>query len=152
MATYNKVIMMGNLTRDPQLSYLPSQTPVAEFGLATNRRWRSQDGTDRDETCFVDCRVYGRQAETVSKYCKKGRPLLIEGRLTFDQWETPEGAKRSKHRITVENFTFVGSRDGASAAAAGPAAAEQPGAAAGAGEAQQTNEAPPPPPNDDIPF
>jgi len=110
MASYNKVIMMGNLTRDPQLSYLPSQTPVVEFGLASNRRWKAQDGTQREETCFVDCRAYGRMAENISKYCHKGRPLLIEGRLTFDQWETQEGAKRSKHRITVEGFTFVDSR------------------------------------------
>ena len=112
MPSYNRVIMMGNLTRDPQLSYLPSQTPVVEFGLASNRRWRSQDGTDRDETCFIDCRAFGRMAENISKYCKKGRPLHIEGRLSYDQWETPDGSKRSKHRITVENFTFVDSRGG----------------------------------------
>ena len=112
MASYNRVIMLGNLTRDPQLSYLPSQTPVVEFGLATNRRWTGQDGSQREETCFIDCRAFGRQAETINKYCSKGRPLLIEGRLSFDQWETPEGAKRSKHRITVQTFTFVGSRSG----------------------------------------
>ena len=112
MASYNKVIMMGNFTRDPQLSYLPSQTPVVDFGLASNRRWTASDGTQRDETCFIDCRAFGRMAENISKYCSKGRPLLIEGRLTFDQWETPEGAKRSKHRITVESFSFVDSRGG----------------------------------------
>lgn len=110
MASYNKIIMMGNLTRDPQLSYLPSQTPVVEFGLASNRKWRSQDGQDREEVCFVDCRAYGRMAENISKYCKKGRPLLIEGRLSFDQWESQDGGKRSKHRISVESFTFVDAR------------------------------------------
>ena len=110
MASYNRVIMMGNLTRDPQLTYLPSQTPVVEFSLATNNRWTGQDGNQREEVCFIECRAYGRQAETINKYCSKGRPLLIEGRLSFDQWETPEGAKRSKHRITVQTFTFVGSR------------------------------------------
>jgi len=104
--------MLGNLTRDPQLSYLPSQTPVVEFSLATNRRWTGQDGSQREETCFIECRAYGRQAENINKYCRKGRPLLIEGRLSFDQWETPEGAKRSKHRITVQTFTFVDSRGG----------------------------------------
>ncbi|MBN1437741.1 MAG: single-stranded DNA-binding protein [Sedimentisphaerales bacterium] len=109
MASYNRVIFMGNLTRDPQLSYLPSQTPVVEFGLASNRRWRGQDGSDREDICFIDCRAYGRTADTISKYCKKGSPLLIEGRLQLDQWEK-DGQKRSKHRIFVENFTFVGSR------------------------------------------
>ncbi|MBN2212531.1 MAG: single-stranded DNA-binding protein [Sedimentisphaerales bacterium] len=112
MASFNKIIMLGNLTRDPQLSYLPSQTPVVDFGLATNRRWTSQDGTQREETCFVDCRAFGRMAENISKYCKKGRSLLVEGRLTFDQWEAQDGSKRSKHRITVETFTFVDSGGG----------------------------------------
>ena len=115
---------MGNLTRDPQLSYLPSQTPVVEFGLASNRKWKAQDGTQKEEVCFIDCRAYGRMAENISKYCQKGRPLLIEGRLSFDQWETPEGAKRSKHRITIENFTFVDSRGSDS-----PRQVQQPGAA-----------------------
>lgn len=110
MASFNKVIMMGNLTRDPQLSYLPSQTPVAEFGLAMTHRFKGNDGQMRDDVCFVDCRVYGRRAETIQKYCQKGQQLLVEGRLTFDRWETPEGQKRSKHRIFVDNFTFVGSR------------------------------------------
>jgi len=115
MPSYNKVIMMGNLTRDPQLSYLPSQTPVVEFGLASNRKWRGTDGAQREETCFVDCRAFGKMAENINKYCKKGRPLMIEGRLTFDQWEAQDGQKRSKHRITVENFTFVDSGGGAAA-------------------------------------
>lgn len=109
MASYNKVIMLGNLTRDPQLSYLPSQTPVVEFGLATNRKRKSNDGSMREEVCFVDCSAFGRIAETISKYCKKGQPLMIEGRLTFDTWEAQDGSKRSKHRITVESFTFVDS-------------------------------------------
>lgn len=112
MANFNKVIMIGNLTRDPQLTYLPSQTPVVDFGLASNRKWRAQDGSQREETCFVDCRAFGRMAENISKYCKKGRPLMIEGRLTFDQWEAQDGSKRSKHRITVEGFTFVDSGGG----------------------------------------
>ena len=110
MASYNKVIMMGNLTRDPQLSYLPSQTPVVEFGLASSHRWRSKEGEQREETCFIDCQAFGRMAENISKYFQKGRPILIEGRLSFNQWETPEGVKRSKHRVHVDNFTFVGSK------------------------------------------
>lgn len=107
MANFNKVILLGNLTRDPQLSYLPSQTPVVDFGLATNRRWTGQDGQQREETCFVDCRAFGKPAETINKYCKKGRPLLVEGRLTFDSWTGQDGTKRSKHRIMVEGFQFM---------------------------------------------
>ena len=124
MSGFNKVIMLGNLTRDPSLSYLPSQTPVVEFGLATNRKWTDKDGNQKEDVCFIDCRAFGRQAETINKYCEKGRPLLIEGRLTFDQWETTEGQKRSKHRITVEKFTFVGggndSRDDSQSPASEP--------------------------------
>ncbi|KPK74841.1 MAG: hypothetical protein AMJ79_13020 [Phycisphaerae bacterium SM23_30] len=140
MANFNKVILMGNLTRDPSLSYLPSQTPVVDFGIATNRRWTGSDGAPREETCFIDCRAFGRLAENINKYCRKGRPLMIEGRLTFDQWEGADGAKRSKHRITVQNFTFVDSRVGDQAP--GEAAEAEPRAE---GSAE-------PPPADDIPF
>jgi len=112
MASYNKIIMMGNLTRDPQLSYLPSQTPVVEFGLATNHKYKGADGQMKEDPCFVDCRMYGKRAEVISKYCKKGAPLLVEGRLTLDRWESQDGGKRSKHRIFVENFSFVGSGGG----------------------------------------
>ena len=107
MSGFNKCIMMGNLTRDPSLTYLPSQTPVVEFGLAVNNKWTGKDGTKNEDVCFIDCRAFGKQADTINKYCSKGRPLLVEGRLDLDQWETPDGAKRSKHRITVNTFTFI---------------------------------------------
>lgn len=107
MANYNKVLLLGNLTRDPQLSYTPNQTAVVDFGLATNRRWTGQDGSNREETCFVDCRAFGRIAETINKYLSKGRMVFIEGRLTFDSWTAADGTKRSKHRVTVENFQFL---------------------------------------------
>jgi len=115
MANFNKIFLMGNLTRDPQLSYLPSQTAVVDFGLAVNRRWKSREGEDRDETCFIDCRAFGRTAENINKYMSKGRPLFVEGRLTFDSWTSQDGTKRSKHRVTVENFQFLpgGQRQGA---------------------------------------
>ncbi len=112
MASFNKVILLGNLTRDPQLSYLPNQTAVVDFGLATNRKWTGQDGQQREDTCFVDCRAFGKPAETINKYCKKGRPLLIEGRLTFDSWTGKDGEKRSKLRVTIETFQFVSSASG----------------------------------------
>jgi single-strand DNA-binding protein len=112
MANFNKVILVGNLTRDPQMSYLPSQTPVVEFGLAVNRRWRSQNGEQREDTCFIDCRCYGKAAETLNQYMSKGSPILVEGRLDLDTWESKEGQRRSKHRVTVENFQFLGSAGG----------------------------------------
>jgi single-strand DNA-binding protein len=152
MASYNKIILIGNLTRDPQLSYLPSQTPVVEFGLAVNRRWRDRDGQQRDDVCFIDCRAYSKQAETINQYITKGRQILVEGRLEFDQWETPEGQKRSKHRVMVTAFQFLDSGQGRSQGAAAPAAAarQAPPPPAGGG-------APPPddmgaPEGEDIPF
>jgi len=119
MANYNKILLVGNLTRDPQLSYLPSQTPVVEFGLAVNRRWRAQDGQQREEVCFVDCRAYGKSAETINTYLRKGRQILVEGRLQFDQWQAQDGTKRSKHRVFVESFQFLDSQRGAAAPAPG---------------------------------
>jgi single-strand DNA-binding protein len=114
MAGFNKVLLMGNLTRDPQLSYTPNQTAVVDFGVATNRRWTGQDGTQRDETCFVDCRAFGRMAENINKYMTKGKPIFIEGRLTFDSWTAQDGSKRSRLRVTVENFQFLPGTGGAS--------------------------------------
>ena len=107
MANYNKILLLGNLTRDPQLSYTPNQTAVVDFGLATNRRWTAQDGNQREETCFIDCRAFGRQAENINKYLSKGRLVFIEGRLTFDTWTAQDGSKRSRHRVTVENLQFM---------------------------------------------
>ncbi len=107
MSNFNKILLMGNLTRDPQLSYTPSQTAVVDFGLAVNRKWTSRDGEKKEETCFVDCRAFGRTAENLNKYMSKGRPLFVEGRLTFDSWTAQDGTKRSKHRVTVENFQFL---------------------------------------------
>lgn len=114
MANFNKVLLMGNLTRDPQLSYLPSQTPVVEFGLAVNRKWTSKDGASKEETCFVDCRAFGRLAENINKYVSKGRPLFVEGRLVYDTWTAQDGSKRSRHRVHVDNFQFIGAPGAAS--------------------------------------
>jgi single-strand DNA-binding protein len=107
MASYNKVLLLGNLTRDPQLSYTPNQTAVVDFGLATNRRWTGQDGSQREETCFVDCRAFGRMAENINKFFSKGKPIFLEGRLTFDSWTAQDGSKKSRLRVTVENFQFL---------------------------------------------
>jgi len=145
MAAFNKVFLMGNLTRDPQLTYLPSQTPVVDFGLAVNRRWKSREGEDREETCFVDCRAFGRMAENINKYMSKGRPLFVEGRLTFDSWTAQDGTKRSRHRVTVENFQFLGGPAGAGAGRAEP----MPNAATSGPEPGYNEDSPQ---ADDIPF
>jgi single-strand DNA-binding protein len=113
MANFNKVFLMGNLTRDPQLSYLPSQTPVVDFGIAVNRKWTSKEGESREETCFIDCRAFSRLAENINKYMRKGRPIFIEGRLVYDTWTAQDGSKRSRHRIQVDNCQFLGSPQGA---------------------------------------
>ena len=143
MASFNKVILLGNLTRDPQLSYTPSQTAIVDFGIAMNRRWKGPDGTEKEETCFVDCRMFGRRAEVINKYFKKGGPIFIEGRLTFDSWQGQDGSKRSKLRVTVENFEFVGGGNRQGAQQGG-------GYQGGAGQTDEPagNDAP----ADDIPF
>jgi single-strand DNA-binding protein len=143
MSSFNKILLMGNLTRDPQLSYTPSNTAVVDFGLATNRKWTSKDGSQKEETCFVDCRAFGRMAENVNKYMKKGMPLFVEGRLTFDTWTGKDGQKHSKHRVTVENFKFIG---GGAGQASSPAA--QPESPA----SEEENGSIPQKGDDDIPF
>ena len=153
MAGFNKVILVGYLTRDPELKYTQNETPVANFGLAVNRRWKDRDGNAQEDVCFVDCRCYGKQAEVINQYMKKGRPILIEGRLELDTWEGPDGTRRSKHRVFVERFTFLG--DGQQQPAQQP---QQPVQPRPSQQAPQTT--PPPsdpdvddaPPGGDIPF
>ncbi|MBE86771.1 MAG: single-stranded DNA-binding protein [Verrucomicrobiales bacterium] len=109
MASFNKVILMGNLTRDPELRYTPKGTAVAKLGLAVNRTWRNADGQQQDETTFVDVDAFGKQAETLGQYMQKGRPILVEGRLKLDQWEDKNtGQNRSKLGVILEKFSFVG--------------------------------------------
>jgi single-strand DNA-binding protein len=155
------VILAGNLTRDPQLSYLPSNTPVAEFGLAINRKWKSQNGEMREETCFVDCSCFGKQAETLNQYMSKGRPLLVEGRLQFQQWTAKDGTKRSKLKVIVEQFQFLGGGGGGRAAEGSSERAEQsynapapaaPAPAAPAPAADFQDSGPPAPADSEIPF
>lgn len=118
MANLNKVFLMGNLTRDPELRYTPSGTPVCEFGLAVNRRFTTKAGEQREETCFVDVTMWGRRGVVISEYLTKGRPIFIEGRLRFDSWETADG-RRSKLRVVAEDFQFMGARGADTAATEG---------------------------------
>ena len=106
MASFNKVILLGNLTRDPELRYTPNGTPVATFGMATNRR-SGQGDERREDVCFVDIVVFGREAETASEFLSKGRAALIEGRLQWRSWEGQDGQKRSKHEVVAERIQFM---------------------------------------------
>lgn len=107
MASLNKVLLMGNLTRDPELRYLDSGTEVVKFGLATNRRYKAQNGEMKEDTTFVDVTFWGKQAVVINQHLTKGSPIFIEGRLTFSTWER-EGTKHSKLEVTGENFQFIG--------------------------------------------
>jgi len=113
MANYNKVMLIGNLTRDPELRYLQSGMAVCDFGLAVNRTWRNPAGEQKEEVLFVDLTAWGKQAETVSEYLQKGNPIFVEGRLKMDQWTGQDGQKRSKMTVVVERFQFLGGRRGA---------------------------------------
>ena len=113
MANFNKVMLLGNLTRDPQMKMLPSQMSVTEFSLAVNRKYRTAAGEDREEVTFVEIVAFGKQAEVINQYCTKGNPLFVEGRLKLDQWEDKNGGgKRSKLSVVVENFQLLGGRGG----------------------------------------
>jgi single-strand DNA-binding protein len=132
MANYNRIILVGNLTRDPQLKYLPSQTQVVEFGLAVNHKYRTKDGQDREEVMFIDCSCFGKGAEVINTYCQKGKQLLVEGRLKLDTWEDKNGGgKRSKHTVFVETFQLMGGRNdgGASGSQGGGQSYDEGGAA-----------------------
>ena len=115
MANLNKVFLIGNLTRDPELRYTPSGTAVASLGLAVSRKYRGQNGEQQEETCFVELEVWAKRAEVMSEYLSKGRSVFIEGRLRLDTWETQQGDKRSRLKVVVENFQFLGARRPASA-------------------------------------
>lgn len=107
MGSFNRVLLMGNLTRDPELRYTPNNQPVANIGLAVNRRYTTGDGERREETTFVDCEAWGRTAEVMNQYLSKGRPVFVEGRLKLDQWQDQNGQNRSKLKVVVENFQFI---------------------------------------------
>lgn len=112
MASLNKVIIMGNLTRDIELRYMPSGSPVADFGLAMNRKYTGSDGAKKEDVTFVTITCFGKTAELCSQYLSKGRQALIEGRLKFDQWEAKDGSgKRSKLKVVAERVTFIGGRN-----------------------------------------
>lgn len=108
---FNRVVMLGNLTRDCELRYLPTGGAICTTGLATNRRFKKQDGSQGDEVCFIDITFFGRTAEIANQYLSRGKKVLVEGRLKLDQWTDQSGVKRSKHSVTVETLQMIDSKD-----------------------------------------
>lgn len=110
MANLNKVLLMGNLTRDPDLRYTGSGQAICNFGIAVNREWSGRDGQKGKDTCFLRVKVWGKQGENCAQYLKKGRPCFVEGRLESSQWETKEGEKRTTIEVVAERVQFLGGR------------------------------------------
>jgi single-strand DNA-binding protein len=153
MASFNKVILLGNLTRDPEVRYTPKGTAVTELGMAVNRVYTAENGEKREETTFVDVTLWGRTAEIAGEYLKKGRPVFIEGRLQLDSWDDKQtGQKRSKLKVVGEGLQLIGSRPGGGAGGGGGGDEE------GSAPPRSRPSAPPPkaapsaPDDDEIPF
>ncbi len=158
MASFNKVILAGNLTRDPELRYTPKGTAVARIGLAVNRTWKTETGETKEEVTFVDVDAFGRQAEVIAQYMRKGRPFLVEGRLKLDQWEDKNThQKQSKLHVVLESFSFIDSRGSDAGGGAAeparprPSAPAVPAPAAASGPEPAEPEAPAAE-EDDVPF
>ncbi|MCC5805027.1 MAG: single-stranded DNA-binding protein [Opitutales bacterium] len=170
MANYNKVFLMGNLTRDPEKRVTPGGLTIVKLGLAVNRRFTTKEGEQREETTFVDIDAFGRQADVIAQYCTKGRPLFVEGRLKLDTWQDKQsGENRSKLGVVLENFQFLGGRgdgegDGGSSGGgsggynqssppARRAGGDSAGASSGGSSQRSANRAPADEfPEDDVPF
>jgi single-strand DNA-binding protein len=151
MAAYNKVILIGNLTRDPELRYTPQGVAIAKITLAVNRTWKTETGETKEDVTFIDVDAFRRQAETLAQYLKKGSPLMVEGRLKLDQWDDKQtGQKRSRLGVVLEGFQFLGggNRDGGAGEA--PVKRSAPAAPAAKNEASEGDA--PPPEEDDVPF
>jgi len=157
MASFNKVILMGNLTRDPEIKQAPSGNSVADFRLAVSERYRDkQTGETKEVTCYVDVAAWGRQAEVCQQYLAKGRSVLVEGRLQYDEWKTKEGENRSKLRVRADNIRFLSPSPGAREAAGASAGNPTPAASStpAASHAKSTDDVPSEPAGDtdDLPF
>lgn len=142
MGSFNKVILMGNITRDIELKTIASGQSVAKIGLAVNRKWRTPEGEQREEVTYVDCDAWGKTAENIAKFFGKGRPIFIEGRLKLDQWQDKEsGQNRSKLGVVIENFQFVDSKGGGGGGGGGGEGGSQ-ASSGGGGWSPRQNPAP----------
>jgi len=153
MASFNKVILAGNLTRDPEVRYTPKGTAVARLTLAVNRTYTGESGEKKEEVSFVEVDAWGRQAEVIAQYMKKGRPLLVEGRLKQDTWEDKNThQKQSKLKVVLEGFSFIDSRPADAGGATESARPRQAPAAAPAASPEPAESEAPPQEEDDVPF
>jgi len=155
MASFNKVILLGNLTRDPEVRYTPKGTAVTELGMAVNRVYTAENGEKREETTFVDVTLWGRTAEIAGEYLKKGRPVFIEGRLQLDTWDDKQsGQKRSKLKVVGEGLQLLGGRPGGGGGGGGGGDEEGSSAPRSASNrpAPPPKSAPSEPDDDEIPF
>jgi single-strand DNA-binding protein len=153
MASFNKVVLVGNLTRDPELRYTPKGTAIAKIGLAVNRVWTNEAGEKKEEVTFVDVDIFGRTAENVGQYMRKGRPILIEGRLKLDQWDDKQtGQKKSRLGVVAETVQFLGSAQGGGEGGGAPAPAPRVSRPAASAPPSEPLEGDGPPESDDVPF
>lgn len=151
--SFNKVIIMGNITRDPEVRTLPSGTAVARLAVAVNRTYSDKDGNRKEEVTYVDVDAFGKQAEVIGKFFSKGKPILIEGRLKLDQWEDKTtGEKKSRLGVVLEGFSFAGGARSDSGESGSVPADEAPAPRRAASPAQRRESPPPADIGDDVPF
>ncbi|MCC5822001.1 MAG: single-stranded DNA-binding protein [Phycisphaerales bacterium] len=150
--SYNRVILLGNLTRDVEMRALPSGMSVGSFGLAVNERFKDRDGNWQERATFVDCEIFGNRAEAFAKYLNKGSPVFIEGKLRLDQWQDREGNNRSKLKVVVDNFEFVGGGRGESGGGSGGGGGGNYARSGAAGGSSRPQADEPAIDHDDIPF
>jgi len=155
-ASLNKVLLMGNLTRDPEVKYTPKGTAVCDLGIAINDSYKAQDGTIKETVTYVDVEVWGRTAENCKQYLTKGRPVFVEGQLKLDQWETPQGEKKSKMRVRADRVQFLGGGPGRTGGGgeqrSSSSSPTDSGRTAARPASTVSEDTPPPPVDDDIPF
>jgi single-strand DNA-binding protein len=155
-ASLNKVLLMGNLTRDPEVKYTPKGTAVGDLAIAINDTYKAQDGTIKETVTYVDIEVWGRAAENCKQYLTKGRPIFVEGQLRLDQWETPQGEKKSRMKVRADRVQFLGGGGGGGERRGGgegrPAASSDSERPAARPAAAVSDDRPPVTDDDDIPF
>ena len=160
-ANLNKVLLMGNLTRDPEVKYTPKGTAVCDLGIAINDTYKAQDGTMKETVTYVDVEVWGRTAENCKQYLAKGRPVFVEGQLRLDQWETPQGEKKSRMKVRADRVQFLGGGGPGRTGAPSSGGGEQRSSSSGPGDSGRSaarpastvsEDRPPLPDDDDIPF
>lgn len=152
MADLNKVMLIGNLTRDPEVRHTPKGTAVGDLSMAINQSYKGQDGQIREEVCYVDVVTWGRQAETCKEYLSKGSPIFVEGRLQLDQWETKEGEKRSRLRVRAERIQFLGRGKGGGSSSSSHSESSSSQSSKSSSSDDHFDQAPPAHHDDDIPF